>query len=1349
MNVVSFAVGGAGQAIGALGGIAEALGASEDALKLFSGAALAADIVIKLLASSFGLFVGANEELNQQLLKTQSLLLTNTDLFNAAGQPITNLTEGIRASKDQLKGVLKDLQKDTESLVGVTSAEVNEVFGYVNRNIGSLVNQSQKSDDVLESARRVTKVLVAAGGVSGIRGGQFAQESRALLSGDINNADATIIKDLGITKQDFEKARKEGRLVEYIEEKGAGAVAANAEASKSISGITSNIQEVFESVSREAGEDLLGPIVDGLDEVYQFIKDNRDLIQEGVTTAVAKVFALIQDVVGAVRNLFEAWQPILQVVGEGIAQSLDVVLQGFGNLARSIGTVGSAIGRAFSALVPFAKLVNETATGFQDIVDARASIANEFNPLGFNSNVATGRKMLSSDRSDGDEALNTILTSTETQSAFLTTERVDSLKKEKPGGVKATGFKLTTEALEARTKELEGLTLYSDESRERRDSMVAKYKKQVEEIKEYAKSQNVNIDGSITFQPKKLREQAEAAQAVLEDYQSSLEKLDEERGVQVDYDKMAEGFAKTNQLLKDQGVISLDVATADLEAFVSNEKVKAETRLAAQKQLLQYYDQQEARQKKIADIDIAAGKALVATGKISAEDGAVVSTRGEQSKLKSEEVNIQRKIASNKELKLDTKDLEQELELNEKKQEEFAGKLVDDKSKAFQADIQRIIDKGTRALKQLEGERKLEVAKQDGQGKLTGEDRAVLSVADEIKTTQDERLLAEQELSKLQAAPLPASMAERLSLEKKIAQAKLEVTQLTEKGITLEARYRDQVAARAVAEIEFAARRRDRAIGDEETVAATDRARDSLSTTGSQEAVAQNENDVAINSKRLASNRQQKQALLEAPRAATKDAQRKNDERLAQLDSDYLKLTQREVELTVSGVKTRDAAAEDSIRRGIAQRMTLFETETLAQEESVLSSGGTEADREIQRTKNAAIQSKARVDLARQELKDLESLQPADIDDQRKLEQDTLAARQRLLQASNASIQAEIKLKQQLLQENQKLKQIEFERVGLQGEALGLQSEVGRQVLANLERQVDVEKELQSLATARVGLQLQLQQNKVATLGEAKKLLETEAKAREEGNSDVANEAQRQRRELGFADNDSERTVAKKTLEESTKLLDIQINAEQQKLNFARQAFDFEQQKTKLALEQEAIAARRRLIEGQINTEKLKLQKEQALADESLTTEQRMAQVDSIDKQIELSSASQLLDQSAVNSTDRQMQTLGSMQRNQSNAFALNESATIAQKNYEFGAQNRSNRLQFAQDGGQIYNLNNKVGQIGATTSNAPLMVRDPELLSAIGKLNELLSRENSGVTVVNNFPELSASRAMQRIAGY
>lgn len=233
--------------------------------------------------SAYDALIGSNEKLNAQLLQAQTTLAATSQI--SQGGQLLGGVDAINASRDALQAALKQIEKDTESLVGVTSEQVNQVFSIALSNANDLVGQSQKFADPIQAATELTKGFSATLGTLGVPLDQARQEINSILKGQIDN-NSIVAKSLGLTNEQVRQYKQQGVLVDELNKRFGTFVEGNKLAANSIDGISSNILDAFQRISREIGQPLLQPTIDGLQKVYDFIKQNEDAIRSFASSTI-------------------------------------------------------------------------------------------------------------------------------------------------------------------------------------------------------------------------------------------------------------------------------------------------------------------------------------------------------------------------------------------------------------------------------------------------------------------------------------------------------------------------------------------------------------------------------------------------------------------------------------------------------------------------------------------------------------------------------------------------------------------------------------------------------------------------------------------------------------------------------------------------------------------------------------------------------------------------------------------------------------------------------------------------------------------------------------------------------
>ena len=300
--------------------------------------------------------IASNERLNQQILSSQTNLASSTRIFQG-GAEITDPTAKIQASQGALRNALKGVEKDTESLVGVTSQQVNELFQITLANAAALNKQSKEFPGPIDAARSLTKGWAAAMQTLQIPLDQSRQEINSILRGTIDQ-NSIVAKNLDISKEQVRDWKSQGILVDELNKRLETFVAGNALAARSIAGIGSNIQDLGERLARTAGEPLLEPTIQALDDIYKFLKQNEGAINAFFTDLTSGSVVSGGQIAS---NLGPALQSIIEVVQQAapiVAGLIAITEEGLVNIAAVAGPVIDVLGRITAkALEGYAAIV--------------------------------------------------------------------------------------------------------------------------------------------------------------------------------------------------------------------------------------------------------------------------------------------------------------------------------------------------------------------------------------------------------------------------------------------------------------------------------------------------------------------------------------------------------------------------------------------------------------------------------------------------------------------------------------------------------------------------------------------------------------------------------------------------------------------------------------------------------------------------------------------------------------------------------------------------------------------------------------------------------------------------------
>jgi hypothetical protein len=296
--------------------------------------------------------IASNEKLNAQILSSQTNLASSTRIFKG-DKEVTDPTEKIQASAGKLRAAIKQIEIDTQQLVGVTSSQVNELFQITLTNAGALNNQSKQFPDAISAATSLTKGWAASLKVVGIPLFQARQEINSIIKGQITQ-DSLLANNLNITNQQVEAWRSQGKLVDELNKRLEVFVAGNGIAARSIEGISSNILDLSERITRNIGEPFLEPLINALAEVEKYLK--------GSEASITQLFSqLSAEIIGAGSSIGQAFAPVgktLLEIGADIGpialSAIKGLLQVFVNLSNVIAPLANLLLSAAKVLADFA-----------------------------------------------------------------------------------------------------------------------------------------------------------------------------------------------------------------------------------------------------------------------------------------------------------------------------------------------------------------------------------------------------------------------------------------------------------------------------------------------------------------------------------------------------------------------------------------------------------------------------------------------------------------------------------------------------------------------------------------------------------------------------------------------------------------------------------------------------------------------------------------------------------------------------------------------------------------------------------------------------------------------------------
>lgn len=318
----------------------------------------------------FKLLIGQTVELQGQLLSVASTMAATSKIISN-GFEIKDPTQAILALNQPINDQIRQLRIDSIDLVGVTSKELIPIFQQVAQGATPI-------GATLSDARSLTIDFAAALGTLQVPLYQSRQEIQSIFLGTID-MNSILAKSLGITNTMVAKWKAQGTLVQELTTRLSAFRAGNKLAAQSFSGVTSNIQEMFELIGQRSGEKLLAPLTQSLNEVYKFLQTNLEML----VGESGKVTDQILRAGLAFQSIFKT------VLGDVVTVFKDVPLFLFTSLANALEALNQGLGFTMAVLRPALNLFSALSGAIAPLAGGFLVVALQVKSLVFGVKLLT------------------------------------------------------------------------------------------------------------------------------------------------------------------------------------------------------------------------------------------------------------------------------------------------------------------------------------------------------------------------------------------------------------------------------------------------------------------------------------------------------------------------------------------------------------------------------------------------------------------------------------------------------------------------------------------------------------------------------------------------------------------------------------------------------------------------------------------------------------------------------------------------------------------------------------------------------------------------------------------------
>lgn len=249
---------------------------------------------LSALGSTLKLGVSTNQEWEESKLSIASVIAATNTLSDSQGKVLEG-TEKFTAAQELAAQMMERIQVLGLQTTATTQDLVNGVQG--------IIAPASRVGIELEKIPDLGVNIAQAMGSMKIPLEQMRTETEALLSGNINKAQDILATNLGITGEMVRNWQKQGTLLQEINARLESFRLSGEAIADTWTGLTSNLEEYIQFISRGAGEGLFENLKQAVREIQKTL----------VTTNAKTGYAEIS---GDVKNLVAAYKELNNFIGE-------------------------------------------------------------------------------------------------------------------------------------------------------------------------------------------------------------------------------------------------------------------------------------------------------------------------------------------------------------------------------------------------------------------------------------------------------------------------------------------------------------------------------------------------------------------------------------------------------------------------------------------------------------------------------------------------------------------------------------------------------------------------------------------------------------------------------------------------------------------------------------------------------------------------------------------------------------------------------------------------------------------------------------------------------------------------
>lgn len=324
--------------------------------------------------------IAFNSAIEQSTLGIAALLVATSNIQDAQGRTVQG-AEALAVAQGLARKQLELLRRD--------ALQTSATFEDLARAFQVAVAPGRQAGFSDDEIRKTTVAISRAASALGVAQGQLSEEIRSLLQGTISTRNTRIAAALGITNDQVKKARDQGKLFEFLQERLSAFNIAGQAAQRTFAALKANVAGAFDLTAAKASLGFFEEVKGTLGDIQaSLLRPDSGGLLEPRPEALAIVRGIsdgLRDATKEARAFVQSIDParleqLAQAVGRGLALAAAILRPIVEGLLNAAGRVGSALAPALEGLRLIAVSAHDIAATLTEWV-AILFAANKLAPV--------------------------------------------------------------------------------------------------------------------------------------------------------------------------------------------------------------------------------------------------------------------------------------------------------------------------------------------------------------------------------------------------------------------------------------------------------------------------------------------------------------------------------------------------------------------------------------------------------------------------------------------------------------------------------------------------------------------------------------------------------------------------------------------------------------------------------------------------------------------------------------------------------------------------------------------------------------------------------------------------------